>query len=350
VDRGKVKSFAVHLMQVYGGGVLCQMIDLGARTGLLDALAQGPATSIGLAERAGLVERYVREWLGAMVTGGVVEHDPDGDVYTLPAEHAVCLTGDSFYNTTAMARLIAAGASRNDRLATAFREGGGIRYTEQPRDVVALMDALGRARYDTFLVDTYLATEPDLQARLRAGADVLDVGCGAGHATNLIAEAFPGSRVVGLDSNPDAIAAARREAATMGLGNVRFEVADATELPPASCDVVTALDVVHDLPHPSRMLAAVTRAMRPDGWFVMYDSNAPARLQDQAALPWSTMMYGVSVNACLTHALADGGEGLGPMWGRAGAEAALTDAGLDLVGVHDLPGDPMNALYVARTG
>lgn len=348
MDRDRLKAFAVRLMGVYGDAALVQMVDLGARTGLTEALAAGPATARDLASRAGLVERYVSEWLGAMVTGGIVEHDPETGTFALPGEHAACLTGDSFYNTSAMARVIANGNRNNERLADAFRHGGGIPYGEQPRDVVGLLDAMGRARYDTFLVDHYLTVDADLHRTLAAGADVCDVGCGTGHVANLIAEAFPASRVVGIDREEDAVALGRREAAAMGLDNVSFEVRDAAALPAGGFDVVTAFDVVHDLAHPRDTLAAIHRALRPSGTFLLYDASAPSRLDEQTALPWAPMMYGISVNACLTNALADGGEGWGPMHPRERVEQALDEAGFTIAGVHPVKGDPMNALYVCR--
>lgn len=349
-DREALKAFAVRLMGIYGDAALVQMIDLGLRTGLTATLAQGPGTAEELAERAGLVPRYVEEWLAAMVTGGIVEHDADTDVFALPVERAACLVGDSFYNTSAMASALANGNRNNDTLAEAFRRGGGIAYGDQPDDVVARLDAMGRARYDTFLVGDYLTVDAELHQTLTAGADVCDIGCGAGHATNLIAEAFPDSRVVGIDRNPAAVQVARTEAASMGLGNVRFEIADAGDLEPASLDVITAFDVIHDLSRPRDTLAAVARGLRPGGTFLLYDAAAPDDLATQAQLPWATMMYGISLNACIANALAGGpeSEAWGPMHPRSDVEQAVTEAGLELAGVHPVKGDPMNALYVAR--
>lgn len=352
LDRDALKRFAIRLMGIYGDAALVQMIDLGARTGLTAAVAEAPGTSAELAARTGLVERYVREWLHGMATGTILDHDPTTGRFSLPQERAACLTGDSFYNTAAMAQVVANGNRNNERLAEAFRTGGGIAYSEQPDDVVARMDAMGRARYDTFLVDAYLTVDEDLHGALVAGADVCDVGCGSGHVANLVALAFPECRVEGVDADPAAIEAARAEAAELGLDNVAFSVADATSLPPASFDVVTSFDVIHDLPRPGAALEAIHAALRSDGTFLMYDGGAPALLEEQAALPWSTMMYGISLNACLANAMADpaadGSEALGPMWPREAAEAALRAAGFDLAGVHPVKGDPMNVLYVAR--
>lgn len=352
LDRDVLKAFAVRLMGVYGAGALCQMIDLGARTGLTAALATAPGTTYEVAERAGLAERYVREWLHGMATGGIVDHDAATGRFSLAPEHATCLTGDHFYNTSAMARVIANGNRNNDRLADAFRDGSGIPYTEQPADVVGLMDAMGRARYDTFLVDHYLTADEDLHAALVAGADVCDIGCGSGHVATLIASSFPGCRVVGIDADPNAISVARAEADQLGLDNVRFRVDDAAALPPVAFDVITAFDVIHDLPRPQSTLVAVRAALRDGGTFLMYDASAPATLEAQVDLPWSTMMYGISINACIANAMADADEEhqdpLGPMWPRERAEEALADAGFELAGVHPVKGDPMNALYVAR--
>lgn len=333
-------------MEAYGGAALTQAIDLGERTGLTVALAEGPATSEELAARAGCVERYVREWLGLMVTAGAVEHH-DG-TYTLPPEHAACLTGDAFLNTSGMARMLARGNLQTAALTEAFREGGGIRWGEELPETIGLMDAMGRARYDTFLVDHYLTVDDAITALLRTGGRLVDVGCGTGHATNLVARAFPEAEVTGLDRNLEAVAAARSEAESWGLSNVTFRVGDAADLDAGTADVVTTFDVIHDLARPSETLRSIHRCLDADGVFLMYDSGVPDDLDDQAQEVWAPMMYGVSLNACLTNSLADDGEGLGPMWGRGNATAALASAGFTVTSVHDVKGDPMSALYVAR--
>jgi SAM-dependent methyltransferase len=347
-DKARAVTFAGRLMSTYSAGMLCHLIDLGARTGLFDAAALGPATSAELAGRAGLNERYVREWLGALVTGGVFEYDAERVTYTLPPEHAVCLAGPSFYNTSAIAAVVALTTTMADRVEVAFRDGGGVSYDEQPDELSELVDRLGRPRYDALLVDAYLPVVPGLVARLEAGAVVVDVGCGSGHVANLIAARFPASTVVGLDTSERGLAAGRTEAAELGLGNVRFECVDVDGLTGETYDLVTAFDVIHDLAHPEAALETIRRSLTPGGTFFMYDSAAPSALERQVALPWAPLMYGMSVFGCLGFSLAGGGTGLGNMWGRQTAEAMLRAAGFSEIALHDAPGDPVNAIFACR--
>jgi SAM-dependent methyltransferase len=350
VDRRAAGEFARALVGHLSSSMLVTHLELGRRTGLLEALATGPVTLPDLAARTGLVERYVKEWLGLVVTGGVVVHDPGDDTYVLPPEHAAALEAPSPYHLSGMVTIAAGAAQALDRMEQAFREGGGIGYAEQPHDVDEVIDRLSRHRYDALLVDSYLAQVPGLTDRLASGARILELGCGRGQASRLMAAAFPDAEVVGLDLSEEAVADARAAAARDDLHNVRFVTGSAAHPPAGPWDVVCAFDVIHDLAHPHDTLRAVREVLAPDGMFLMIDSGAPPTLEEQAKLPWAPMMYGVSLAHCMTVSLAQQGEGLGAMWGRDAALAALADAGLGEVESYELKGDPMDLLYVARPG
>jgi SAM-dependent methyltransferase len=348
IDRRAAGEFARDLVAHLSSAMLVTHLELGRRTGLLEALASGPIALPDLAARTGLVERYVREWLGLAVTGGVVIHDPGDDTYVLPPEHAAALVAPSPYHLSGMVSIAVGATQALDRMEQAFREGGGIGYSEQPHDVDEVIDRLSRHRYDALLIDSYLAQVPGLTDRLAAGARILELGCGRGQAARLMAAAFPDSEVVGLDLSEEAVADARAAAARDDLHNVRFVTGSATSPPAGPWGVVCAFDVVHDLAHPHETLRAVREVLAPDGLFLMIDSGAPPTLQEQAELPWAPMMYGVSLAHCMTVSLAQQGEGLGSMWGREAALNALADAGFGDVDTYDLKGDPMDLLYVAR--
>jgi SAM-dependent methyltransferase len=320
-------------------------LELGHRLGLLDALTGRPRTPEALAADAGLVPRYVTEWAELLVTAGVLRHDPADGTVVLPPEHAAALTLPTPYNLGGMVTIAVATAQSLDDLATVFRDGGGLGYDRQRIDVDEVMHRLSGHRYDALLVDSYLAQVPGLADRLTAGARVLELGCGQGHGARLIAEAFPATTVVGLDLSEAAIAAAT--AATAHLGNASFVVGTAADPPAGPWDVVLALDVIHDLAEPHAALAGARRVLADDGLLVMVDSGAPPTLAERAALPWAPMMYGVSLSHCMTVSLAQGGAGLGTMWGREGVIAALADAGFGPVAAYELKGDPMDLLYVA---
>ncbi len=212
VDQDEVKRFAARLVDLLTGSVLVKLIDIAYRTGLLEAAALGPATSHELAKRASLNERYVREWLGAMATSGIMVHDPKSDRYTLPREHALLLTGAGSRNLAPMSRIIDHFGTHLDELERCFREGGGIPYERFRPQFTEGMDDGWRRIYDEQLIDGFLRLVPELVAKLEAGCRVADIGCGTGHAINLMARAFPHSNFTGYDIAEDAIARGRAEA------------------------------------------------------------------------------------------------------------------------------------------
>jgi SAM-dependent methyltransferase len=348
LDEARVEAFAGRMFELYTGGLLTFLVDIGHRTGLFAAAAAGPATSAELAGRADLQERYVREWLGAMVTGGIVEHDPAGGTYHLPAEHAACLTGPGSANLAPMSRLDTHLAKHVDAVARAFREGGGVPYAAFRPEFTDVMDGLGRGTFDELLVDAYLPLVPGLAGRLAAGARVADVGCGTGHAVVLLARAFPASAFVGYDLADDAIARARSEAAGAGLANARFEVRDAAHLAATEAfDVVFVFDAIHDQVDPAAVLERIHAGLAPGGTFVMVEPRVSSHLEGNLGNPLAPMLYAVSTLHCMTVSLAGGGAGLGAAWGEELALAMLADAGFGEVAVHEAPGDPLNGVFVA---
>ena len=202
--------------------------------------------------------------------------------------------------------------------------------------------------YDATLVGVVVPLVPGLGERLEAGIDVIDIGCGCGHAINVLAKAFPSSRFHGLDMSDEGIAAARAEATAWGLGNVRFEVGDATSLSAASFDLITAFDVIHDLARPADVLAAVNAALRPDGLFLMVDMAASSQLEENIGHPFAPLLYGFSLFHCMTVSLAQGGAGLGTVWGEQLARQMLGEAGFGAVETAAVDGDPLNLYFICR--
>ncbi len=343
----EVEEFAGRLMGVYTGALLSAMIDVGQRTGLFEAAGQGEATSSGLAERAGLHERYVREWLGAMVTGGFFDYDPAGQTYRLPAAGAACLTGPGGGNLAPLSRLNTHLTEHVAEVARAFRAGGGVPYAAYQPDFTDVMDAAGRGGYDSELVHSWLPLAPGLSDRLGAGARVADVACGTGHALAVLGRAFPYSTFVGYDRSELAIVRARAEAAGDGLTNVSFEVTDAARLHPDGLfDAVFVFDAIHDQAEPQTVLNNIFRALVPGGRFFMKEPRVSSNLADNVGNPLAPVVYAVSTLHCLTVSLAEGGAGLGTAWGEQKALQMLAEAGFCDVTVHDVPTDPMDAIFV----
>jgi SAM-dependent methyltransferase len=348
-DGAKAEAFAGKMVAALNGAAVALMTSVGHRTGLFDAMAGlPPADSRRIAAAAGLSERYVREWLGAMTTGGVVGHDPAAGTYRLPPEHAACLTRAARPNNLAVPmQFVAVLGAVEDEVAEAFRHGKGVPYSAYGRfhPVMAeLSDQTAVAGLEAHI----LPLVPGLPARLAAGIDVLDVGCGSGRAVLRLAELFPASRFVGYDFSAEAVGAAEAEARRRGLGNARFAVRDAAAPAAAAAfDLVTAFDAVHDQADPAGVLRNVRRALRPGGAFLMQDIKACSHVGGNLDLPLGPFTYTISCMHCMSVSLACGGAGLGAAWGKELALEMLAAAGFRVSRVETLPHDPLNYYYVA---
>ena len=349
IDPERVKEFAKQLVSLYSGGGLTLMIDLGGRTGLFEALAEGPGTSDEIASRAGLKERPVREWLGSMAVAGIVMYDAATHLFTLPGEHAMCLTGDGAFNLAPMAQLLGHSGKLIAKVAESFRTGAGVPYSEYRPEFTELADVIGRRRYDAMLVGGYLALAHGLPARLEAGIRVADVGCGSGHCINLMAAAFPRSTFVGYDIDKEGIARGHAEAEAMSLANTSFVAMDAGVLPPEpKCGLITAFDAIHDQTDPAGVLRRIREALAPDSIFFMLDIRASSNLEDNVGKPTAPWIYTTSVMHCLQVSLAGGGAGLGAAWGEQKAREMLTLAGFSRIETARPPMDPFNLVYVCQ--
>jgi len=341
-----VKQFGGKLLNIYTGGVLTKLIEVGYQVGLFEASKAGPATSEELSERAGLKERYVREWLGAMTTSGIYSYDPESKRYTLPEEHAALLTGDTAQNASPMSRMINHFGTHLPKLVACFRAGGGIPYSAYRPVFTQCMDDVWRRIYDQQLVGGFIGAVEGLPEALRRGIHVLDVGCGTGHAMNLLARDFPASRFCGYDIAQDAIESARAEAKKMGLLNATFEVVDVASMPSEpKFDLITAFDAIHDQKSPDAVLRGVQRAMAPGGTFLMIEFKFSSRVEDNIKNPFAPMYYGISLMHCMPVSLALGGKGLGTVWGEQTAKQYLAEAGFRTVKVVDTP-RPQNCIFV----
>ncbi len=345
-------EFAERMLRTMNEAALALMVSVGHRTGLFDVMAAMPAaTSAELASSASLDERYVREWLAVMTTGRIVEHDGAAGSYWLPADHAAWLTRAAGMNNlgTAM-QYIGLMAQVEDQIVDCFRHGGGVPYSAFPRFQAVMAEDSG-AVHDATLIDMTLPLIPGLIDRLRQGIDVADVGCGSGHAINLMAEAFPRSRFTGFDFSDAGIAAARQEAERKGLANAGFEKRDAARLGEnGRFDFITTFDAVHDQARPDQVLAGIAGALRPGGVYLCVDTSASSKLEENLDHPLGPFLYTVSCMHCMTVSLADGGMGLGTMWGEQTARKMLGEAGFASIEVAHLDGDILNCYMIASKG
>ncbi len=347
LDAARAEAFAERMLTAVNESSIVLMTSIGHRTGLFDALAgMPPATSETVAESAGLVERYVREWLNAMVVGGVVEYTPETGHYTLPPEHAACLTRKADENLAQMAQWLPLLSTVENKVVDCFREGGGVDYSEFER-FHEVMAAESDNTVVGALLEHILPLAPDVVERLERGIDVLEVGCGRGRALNLLARTFPRSRFLGYDFNREAVEYARGEA--NGRDNIEFVMQDATKIAEEDAyDLVLAFDAIHDQIDPARVLAGIRRATRLDGMFLMQDIRASSHVQENLDHPLGPFLYTISCTHCMTVSLANDGAGLGTCWGEELAVEMLRDAGFREVDVRRLDHDIINNYYLAR--
>ena len=264
IDQQKAEAFAGRMIGTLNEGAIAIMTSIGHRTGLFDAMSGLPFSTSGeIAGAANLDERYVREWLGAMVVGGIVEHDPENGTYYLPPEHAAFLTrAASPDNIAVSAQFISVMGAVEDEIVEVFRRGGGVPYSAFPRFHEVMAEDSGQTVVAA-LFEHILPLVPGLTERLEEGIEVLDVGSGSGRALNLMARAFPSSHFTGYDISEEGVLRAITEAKEHGATNVRFEVKDASTLDEnARYDLITTFDAVHDQAKPAAVLKGIARALK----------------------------------------------------------------------------------------
>jgi 2-polyprenyl-3-methyl-5-hydroxy-6-metoxy-1,4-benzoquinol methylase len=350
LDTAKAEAFAGEVIGMVNGAFTTLMISVGHRTGLLDKMATlPPSTSAEIAKAAGLNERYVREWLGNMTAARIVEHDAAKGTYALPAEHAASLTRAAGPgNLAAMTEFVAQMGIVEDGVVEAFRKGGGVPYEKFER-FQELMRQESAQVFDATLVGVTLPLVEGLVDKLQAGIDVADVGCGAGHAINLMAKAFPNSRFTGYDFSKEGIGIGKAEAKDWGLQNASFEVKDAAKLDGSKkFDLITVFDAIHDQAKPRQVLKGIADSLKPGGVFLCSDIAADSSHAGNLDHPLGPMLYGISTFHCMTVSLALGGEGLGTMWGTQLARELFAEAGFTSVDEKMVEGDILNVYYIAR--
>jgi SAM-dependent methyltransferase len=344
------EEFAERIAGAIDSASVAVLLSMGHQTKLLDTLAElPPATSARIADAAGLNERYVREWLGGMVSGRIVEYDPSSQTYSLPPHRAAVLTRAAGPDNLArLAQFIPLLGEVEQKIVGCFHTGGGLPYSDYPRFHTLMAEMSGEV-FDAALIDVILPMADGLPERLRAGADVADIGCGSGHAINVMAKAFPASRFTGIDFSDEGLAVGRGEAERLGLDNATFVAADVAELDAIETyDVITVFDAIHDQAQPARVLENIHRALRPGGVLLMVDIKASSHLEDNVGVPLAAYLYTVSTMHCMSVSLGLDGAGLGTCWGHQLATSMLADAGFTNVAVHEIESDPINNYYIAR--
>ena len=325
----KVKKFSAQVSNDIGAAMLGAMSYIGDRLGIFKSLAEGaPLSSVELAEKTGLDERYLREWLGAMTAAEYLNYDPVSKRYSMPAENAMILAREeSPFFMGGFIQGIIPNLSVTPKVLEAFRTGKGVRQSEYPPETFESMERSTANMYRNQLVKHWLPAMPHVVKALEEGGSALDVGCGSGRCAMTLAQTFPKAKIFGYDAHPGSLERARNNARAAGLGDrISFEVVDCTRLPAAKFDFISTFDVVHDSIDPLGLLRSIRGGLRPGGTYLMVEVNVSARLEDNISA-MGRMMYSMSTLYCMSVSLGGGGAGIGACMGEEKARELAKRAG-----------------------
>lgn len=349
VDQQKLDALVGRLFADLSAGYGGVMVRLGDQLGLYRAMAgAGPLSAEEVARRSGCAARYVREWLNAQAAGGYVDYHPNSGTYELTPEHAAILADDtSPYFLPHGWQVVASMWADEPKSRAAFRTGQGVSWAEHDERLFCGVAAFFRNCYSGSLVKEWLPALTGVTGKLAKGARVADVGCGHGHSTVQMAQAFPASRFWGFDVHDGSIAAARELAQEAGVADrVTFEVAKADAYPSKDYDLVCFFDSLHDMGRPVDAARHAERALAADGTVMLIEPFAGDRVEDNIN-PVGRLYYAASTTMCCAHAISeDGTHVLGAQAGPRQLEEVLRAAGLR--SVRQAARTPFNLVIEAR--
>lgn len=318
VDQDKLNAFMGKAVGDIGAAMSANMVLLGDRLGLYKAMAKlGPVTSVELAKTTKTSERYVREWLGNQAAGGYVTYDSASGRYTLPEEQALALADEhSPCFLPGAFQVIAATFSANPKIEQRFKTGKGLGWDQHDHRLFEGTERFFRPNYLGNLVSNWIPALDGVEAKLKIGATVADVGCGFGASTIIMAKAYPKSSFIGFDYHKPSILAARKRVKEAGLKNVKFEVAKSTNYPGKGYALVTHFDCLHDMGDPVGAARHVRKTLAPDGAWMIVEPFANDRVEDNLN-PVGRVYYAASTMICVPASLAYNGPALGAQAGEA---------------------------------
>jgi SAM-dependent methyltransferase len=316
INEARLNDFLGKAVGDLGAAISGVLISLGDELGLYKELAKGALTSGELAQRTGTNERYIREWLANQAAGGYVDFQDSSGKYCLSEEQALCLA-----NPHGPVDLPGAYSIVQDlyhvrqRALENFRSGKGMEWGEHHPCLFHGTERFFRAGYNANLISAWLPALDGVVSKLTEGARTLDVGCGHGASTILMAKAFPQSQFLGIDYHPGSIETARARASSEGVSNARFTVADATAYEDRDFDFVAFFDCLHDMADPAGAARHARQALKPDGTCMIVEPFAGDRVEDNLN-PVGRVYYGASSLICVPVSLAKNGPALGAQAGE----------------------------------
>jgi 2-polyprenyl-3-methyl-5-hydroxy-6-metoxy-1,4-benzoquinol methylase len=329
IDEDKLNAFMGRAVGDIGAAMSAALVLIGDELGLYKAMAAaGPITPGELAKRTETTERYVREWLNNQAAGGYVTYDPASGRYTLPPEQAAALADEASPAFIPGAfQVIAAAMRAQPRISEAFRKGGGLDWGDQDPILFVGTERFFRSGYLGNLVTSWIPALDGVEAKLRRGARVADVGCGHGASTILMARSYPKSQFVGIDTHAASIETARRRARDAGVADrVTFEVAGAQDFAGTGFDLVACFDCLHDMADPVGAARHIRQSLAKDGTWLLVEPYATDKVEHNHN-PVGRVFYGASTVFCVPCSLAGHGPALGAQAGEARLEQVVREGG-----------------------
>ncbi len=347
INEQKLHEFLGRALVDLGGTVNTVLMTIGDRLGLYKALAEARHTPDSLAGATGTHARYVREWLNCQAAGGYVSYDAAKGEYFLSEEQALCLANpDGPVDLPGAAVLAEDFFHVRERAIENFRTGAGMEWGEHHPCLFHGTERFFRAGYNANLLASWIPALDGVEAKLRAGGRVADVGCGHGASTILMARAFPNSEFVGYDYHGPSVDTARERAAEAGAANARFEVAEATGYDGRDFDLIAFFDCLHDMGDPAGAARHARQALKPDGTCMLVEPFAGDEVADNLN-PVGRLYYGASSLICVPVSLARNGPALGAQAGeRRLREIMIDQAGF--AGLRRATETPFNIVLEAK--
>ena len=348
MDENKLTSLVGQLLQDLGGAFSVPLVQIGEKLGIYQSLNEaGPSTVAELAKSTGLAERYLKEWLCAQAASSYITYNAATEKFSMTPEQAFVLAyqNSPFYLAPAFGAA-AAFQLNESKVSDAFKSGDGVPWGDQTKCLSCAVARFFRPGYENHLVQAWLPALDGITEKLEQGAKVVDVGCGHGITTTIMAQAFPNSEFVGLDFHEESIEDARKHASSYSLDNLKFEVGLAKELP-GKYDLVTLIDCLHDMGDPVGAMKQIRESMNDDGACMIVEPMAGDTLADNLN-PVSRLYYCASTMVCVPTSLAqEEGAALGAQAG----EKRLRDLIVEGAGFRQLnrvSETPFNIVLEAR--
>ncbi|HEY6263177.1 MAG TPA: class I SAM-dependent methyltransferase [Candidatus Acidoferrum sp.] len=349
INQDKLHEFLGKAINDFGAVFNAALVRIGDKLGLYKALASGgPQTPAELAKRTGTSERYVREWLSAQAAGGYVTYTPANGKFHLSEEQAFAMADENSPAFMPGAFQVALAATKaEEQLSERFKTGQGMGWHEHHHELFVGTERFFRPGYAANLVTTWIPALEGVDAKLRNGARVADVGCGLGASTVLMAKSYPKSEFVGFDYHDKSIETAKQRAKDAGVADrIRFEVAKAKDYPGKDYDFVTFFDCLHDMGDPAGASAHVHSTLKKDGTWMIVEPFAGDKLEDNLN-PIGRAFYGASTLLCTPASLSqEVGLALGAQAGEKRLREVVTSGGFSHF--RRATQTPFNLIFEAR--